>query len=161
MKICHLETLMRESPRSPALLAQFISKENAHNSYPGVFKRRLRGDKRRGRANQIPPAACCCCFFRRLQWWATVTGFFLFFYFSYCATCLWSEESRQKLQWSERSEFGVQWASRATIESMEATRRRIAPHSKPNTAGAIMSSSIMSSPSKSSSLFTRRMLWPK
>lgn len=44
MKICHLETVMRESPRSPALLAQFISEENAHNSYPGVFKRRVRRD---------------------------------------------------------------------------------------------------------------------
>ena len=42
MKICHLETLMRVSPRSPALLAQFISEENAHNSYPGVSERRLR-----------------------------------------------------------------------------------------------------------------------
>lgn len=156
MKICHLETLMRESPRSPALLAQFISKENAHNSYPGVFKRSLRGDKRRGRANQIPLAAF---FFSEAPMMSHSDSFF--FYFSYCATCLWSEESRQKLQWSERSEFGVQWASRATIESMEATRRRIAPHSKPNTAGAIMSSSIMSSPSKSSSLFTWRMLWPK
>lgn len=38
VKICHLETVMRESPRSPALLAQFISEENAHNSYPGVFQ---------------------------------------------------------------------------------------------------------------------------
>lgn len=38
MKICHLETLMRESPRSPALLARFISRENAHNSYPGVLQ---------------------------------------------------------------------------------------------------------------------------
>lgn len=33
---------MRESPRSPALLAQFISEENAPNSYPGVFKRWVR-----------------------------------------------------------------------------------------------------------------------
>lgn len=104
MKICHLETLMRESPRSPALLAQFISKENAHNSYPGVFKRSLRGDKRRGRANQIPLAAG---FFSEAPMMSHSDSFF-FFYFSYCATCLWSEESRQKLQWSERSEFGVQ-----------------------------------------------------
>lgn len=61
MKICHLETVMRESPRSPALLAQFISEENAHNSYPGVFKLEgpTRGRRpRRGCAIRVPPAVC-------------------------------------------------------------------------------------------------------
>lgn len=61
MKICHLETVMRESPRSPALLAQFISEENAHNSYPGVFKRRVRcegSDRAEAELVLIPPAVC-------------------------------------------------------------------------------------------------------
>lgn len=120
MKICHLETLMRESPRSPALLARFISEAEAHHSYPGVSvlgyflrqQKRGRVDGNSHRKKKTP---------RR--------GFLVFssrgprdeprsqarFFssggsseFSYCATCLWSEESRQKLQWSERSEFGVQ-----------------------------------------------------
>lgn len=121
VKICHLETLMRESPRSPALLAQFISKENAQNSHPGVFQRRLRGDS--GEAEPIRSHlrrvfseapmmshgdSFVCLFVCPFFFFFPLLLFFFFLYFSYCATCPWSEESLQKLQWSERSEFGVQ-----------------------------------------------------
>lgn len=113
--------LMRGSTRSPALLIQFISEENTHNSYPGVCKPCVRCEASgRGKAAQFRSHL------RRVpagsndepRWQV---------YFSYCATCLWSVESLQKLQWSERSEFGVQWASRVTIESMEANRGSIPP----------------------------------
>lgn len=64
MKICHLETVMRESPRSPALLVEFISEENAHNSYPGVSKRYgpMRGERQRtGGAMESRLRCVCVC----------------------------------------------------------------------------------------------------
>lgn len=94
--------LMRGSTRSPALLVQFISEENTHNSYPGVFKARVRceaSDRRQAVQFKSHPRCVSVGSNDEPRWQV---------YFSYCATCLWSEESLQKLQWSERSEFGVQ-----------------------------------------------------
>ncbi|KAK5867743.1 hypothetical protein PBY51_012207 [Eleginops maclovinus] len=53
---------MRESPRSPALLAQFISEENAHNSYPGVSKRYgpTRGERQRTGCAMESQLRCVC-----------------------------------------------------------------------------------------------------
>lgn len=107
--------LMRGSTRSPALLVQFISEENTHNSYPGVFKARVRceaSDRRQAVQFKSHPRCVSVGSNDEPRWQV---------YFSYCATCLWSEESLQKLQWSERSEFGVQRESRMTIESMRQT----------------------------------------
>lgn len=107
--------LMSGSTRSPALLVQFISEENTHNSYPGVFKARVRceaSDRRQAVQFKSHPRCVSVGSNDEPRWQV---------YFSYCATCLWSEESLQKLQWSERSEFGVQRESRMTIESMRQT----------------------------------------
>lgn len=107
--------LMRGSTRSPALLVQFISEENTHYSYPGVFKARVRceaSDRRQAVQFKSHPRCVSVGSNDEPRWQV---------YFSYCATCLWSEESLQKLQWSERSEFGVQRESRMTIESMRQT----------------------------------------